>query len=86
MAAGLIYLLCAATAVVCATLLWRSYRANGVRLLFWSSVCFAGLAVESILLYVDKITLPYVDLSLYRHLVGLAALASLIYALVWESK
>lgn len=84
--AGFIYLLCAATAVICAALLWRSHRKNGVRLLFWSSVCFAGLAVESLLLYVDRITLPYVDLSLYRHLIGLAALACLIYGLVWDSK
>ena len=84
--AGLIYLLCAATAIICAALLWRSHRKNGVRLLFWSSVCFVGLAIESILLYVDRITLPHADLSLYRHLVGLCALVSLIYGLVWESK
>ncbi|HET6881685.1 MAG TPA: DUF5985 family protein [Pirellulales bacterium] len=84
--AWVIYLLCAATAMICATLLWRSYRTNGVRLLFWSSICFAGLAVESMLLYVDRITLPHADLSLYRHLAGLTALVSLIYALVWESR
>ncbi|MGH7139189.1 MAG: DUF5985 family protein [Pirellulales bacterium] len=82
---GLIYLLCAGTALICAALLWRSHRSNGVRLLFWSSVCFVGLAVESILLYVDRVTLPHADLSIYRQLVGLAALVSLIYALVWES-
>jgi hypothetical protein len=83
--AGLIYLLCAATAVACTVLLWRSYRTIRVRLLFWSSVCFLGLAAENILLYLDRITFPHVDLSMYRHLVGLAALFSLVYALVWDS-
>ena len=86
MAAGFIYLLCAATALMCALLLWRSYRGNHVRLLFWSSVCFAGLAAENVLLYLDHVTFPHVDLSPYRHAVGLAALAALIYGLVWESK
>jgi hypothetical protein len=83
---GLIYSLCAATALACAALLWRSFRQNKVRLLFWSSVCFLGLAAESVLLYVDRITFKDLDLSMYRHLVGLAALLSLIYALIWESK
>ena len=84
--AGVIYLLCAATALACAALLWRSYRGNGVRLLFWSSICFLGLTAENVLLYIDLITVPNIDLSLYRHLVGLVALTALIYGLIWESK
>jgi hypothetical protein len=83
---GLIYSLCAATALTCSAMLWRSYRRNGVRLLFWSSVCFLGLAAESVLLYVDRIVYSQVDLSLYRNLLGLAALSSLIFALIWDSK
>lgn len=83
---GLIYVLCAATALICAALLWRSYRRNGVRLLLWSSVCFLGLVVENLLLFADDVTPPHVDLALLRHLVGLAALVSLVYALIWESK
>jgi hypothetical protein len=84
--AGLIYILCAATALLCAALLWRSYRRNGVRLLLWSSICFLGLAAENVLHLADHITPAQVDLSLWRNLVGLAALISLIYALIWESK
>lgn len=84
--AGLIYLICAATAAVCSALLWRGFRRNGSQLLFWSCFCFLGLAAENILLYIDRIALPHVDLSMYRHLVGFAALLSLVYALVRESK
>ena len=84
--AGLIYLLCAATSVACAGLLWRSYRGHGVRLLFWSSLCFVGLAAENVMLYLDRITFPHIDLALYRLLIGLAAMLSLIYGLIWESK
>jgi hydrogenase/urease accessory protein HupE len=84
--AGAIYLLCAATSLACAGLLWRSYHSNGVRLLFWSSLCFFGLAIENTMLYLDQITFPKVDLSLYRHLIGLGAVLSLIYGLIWESK
>ncbi|HVA50454.1 MAG TPA: DUF5985 family protein [Pirellulales bacterium] len=81
-----IYLLCAATALTCSVLLWRGYRENRIRLLFWSSLCFLGLAVENVLLYLDRVTYPNVDLSMYRQLVGLAALTLLIYSMIWESK
>ncbi|HVX14144.1 MAG TPA: DUF5985 family protein [Pirellulales bacterium] len=84
--AVLIYLLCAATAAACTILLWRSYRINGVRLLFWSSACFLGLAVENVLLHLDRITFPHTDLSIYWNLVGLVSLLSLVYGLVWDSK
>ena len=84
--AGVVYLLCAATALVCAGLLWRSYHRNRVRLLFWSVVCFLGLAAENVLLYIDIIALPHIDLSMFRHVVGLAAFMSLIYALIWDDR
>lgn len=83
---GLIYILCAATALTCSAMLWRSYRRNAVRLLFWSSVCFLGLAVENLFLYLDRIALPAVDLRMPHHLAGLLAFSSLIYALIWEAK
>lgn len=83
--ASMIYLLCAGAALACAVLLWRSFHRNPSRLVFWSSVCFLGLAAESVLLYLDRVTFPRVDLSMYRHVVGLVALASLLYAFIWDS-
>lgn len=82
---GLIYVLCAATAAMCAALLWRAYRATRVRLLFWSTICFLGLAVENLLLFVDWATPPEIDLWQHRQVVGLLAMSALLYGLIWES-
>lgn len=84
--AELIYILCATTALICAILLWRGYRKTRVRLLLWSSVCFVGLTAENVLLHLDRITFREIDLSIYRHVVGVTALLLLVYALIWESK
>jgi hypothetical protein len=67
-------------------MLLRGYRKQRVRLLLWSGLCFAGLMVENIMLYVDVILVPDVDLSLWRALPGLAALVVLLFGLVWDSK
>ena len=63
---GSIYLLCAATSLACAGLLLRGYRRNRARLLLWSGFCFAGLTLENLLLFVDVIVFPRVDLALWR--------------------
>ena len=79
-----IYLLCALTSVVCAVLLVRSYRDKRTRLLLWSSVCFVGLAVNNVLLFVDSALGDSVDLSLPRALTGLGAVSALLVGLVWS--
>jgi hypothetical protein len=85
-AAEIVYLLCLATSLLCAFLLFRGYRRNGTRLLFWSAVCFAGLCINNILLFVDVIVLPgAVDLSGWRSLPALVGIALLCYGLVEES-
>ncbi len=80
-----VYLLCALTSILCAVLLFRGHRSNRTRLLFWSSLCFAGLALNNILLFVDLVLVPSIDLTLVRGGVALLALVVLIYGLVWES-
>ena len=80
----LVYFLCAATAFTCFALLWRGWRSSGGVLLFWSSLCFAGLTVSNVLLVVDKVVLgPDVDLTELRSALTLASLALLIFGLVW---
>lgn len=82
-----VYLLCALTSVLCAGLLIRSYRANKSRLLLWSTLCFSGLAINNILLFVDKVlTPPSVDLVLFRSLAALLAFTTLLIGLIWESR
>jgi hypothetical protein len=82
--AELVYLSCALASSLCAILLVRSYRASRTKLLLWSSLCFAGLALNNALLFVDLAIAPGLDLSLYRSLVALAALLLLLFGLIWH--
>jgi hydrogenase/urease accessory protein HupE len=82
----LVYVLCALTSVLCAGLLLRSYRANRTRLLLWSTLCFVGLAINNILLFVDIVLVPGVDLRFLRSGSALIALVLLTIGLVWESR
>jgi hypothetical protein len=81
---AVIYSLCALTALLCAVLLLRAYVRTRTRLLFWSGLCFAGLTASNILLVLDRIVLPLVDLSTARLSVSLVAVLLLIYGLVME--
>jgi hypothetical protein len=80
-----VYVLCTLTSLACALLLFNGYRGGGARLLFWSALCFAGLSVNNLLLFVDLVVVPSVDLSLWRSGVALASILLLIYGLIWES-
>ena len=81
-----IYLLCGATSLVAAALLFRHYRQRRTPLLFWSVVGFAGLAVNNVLIYVDLVLLTSVDMSLLRTAIGAAALLALVYGLIWGAR
>ena len=82
--ADAIYLLCALTSIVCAALLVRGYRRSRVRLLFWSALCFIGLALNNILLIVD-LRVPQVDLEVWRAIPAVIGVSLLVYGLVWEA-
>jgi hypothetical protein len=83
--AAVIYSLCALTSITCLVLLWRSWRASGARLLFWSAMCFAALSVNNVLLVIDRLVLPTeVDLGLWRLAWAVAAVLLLLFGLIWE--
>lgn len=84
---AVVYILCLLTSAACAWLLGRSYRRSGVRLLLWSSICFAFLAANNLVLVLDLVVwpAPEVDLRLPRLLLALAAVVSLIWGFVWDS-
>jgi hypothetical protein len=84
--ATFVYALCALTSVLCAVLLVRGYLQSRVRLLLWAGLCFSGLALNNVLLFIDMRVVPDVDLSVWRSLPALAGLLLLIYGLVWESR
>ena len=81
-----IYSLCTLTSLACAWLLLRSYRRTGHRLLFWSGLCFAGMTLNNLLLLLDKLALPDVDLSTLRLTTALVALLLLLYGLIYEKE
>ena len=82
-----VYILCLLTSSACAWLLGRSYSRSGVRLLLWSSICFAFLAANNLVLVLDLVVWPGADsdLRLPRLLLALAAVISLIWGFVWDA-
>lgn len=86
MFANVVYVLCAATSALCAWLLFRGYRSSGARLLFWSALCFVGLALNNVMLIVDVRIVTEVDLSTWRQVPAVAGTALLLYGLIWETR
>jgi Family of unknown function (DUF5985) len=83
--AALIYGLCALTSILCFVLLFRSWRASGARLLFWSALCFGALSVNNVLLVLDRVVFPVqVDLANARLVAALVAVLLLLFGLIWE--
>jgi hypothetical protein len=81
-----LFLLAALTSIACMLLLFRGYARSGVRLLFWSALCFVFLSMNNVLLFVDTIVLPLVDLRVLRLSAALAGIACLLYAFILEAE
>lgn len=81
-----IYSLCAITSLISSWLLTRAYWRTRSRLLLWSAISFAGLALNNLALWVDKLVLPETDLSTLRTSIALVAMMILLYGLVWETE
>lgn len=82
----IVYALCGLTSIACAVLLLRGFAATRARLLLWAGLCFVGLALNNVLLFVDMRVVSEVDLSVWRSLPALAGLILLVYGLVWEAR
>ncbi|HEY7326100.1 MAG TPA: DUF5985 family protein [Gemmataceae bacterium] len=83
---GIIYLLCATTALTCCLLMLRGYRHRHVRLLLWGSFCFLALTVENLILFVDLVLIPETDLSAFHLAAAMIGVGILAYGLIWEVK
>jgi hypothetical protein len=81
----IVYLLCVVTSLLCTYLLARAYRRSRAKLLIWSSLCFALLAVNNLVLAVDILLLPEVDLAFLRIITALLAVSILLYGFIWEA-
>jgi hypothetical protein len=81
---AVVYVLCFLTSAACAWLLGRSYQGSRAPLLLWSSVCFVFLALNNLVLVLDLLVLPSLDLRLLRLFLALAASCSLLFGFIWK--
>jgi hypothetical protein len=82
--AATVYILSALISAASAALLLRSFARTRSRLLFWAGLCFVGLSLNNLMLFVDKVLVTDVDLSTWRALPALAGMLLLVYGLVAE--
>jgi len=81
-----VYILGFLVTLACGVLLFRAWAAVRKRLLLWSAICFCGLALSNLLVFVDLVLLPNVDLYLPRLLTAAIAMLILLYGLIWEGQ
>lgn len=79
-----VYALCFVTSAMCGGLLVRSFLRSRTRLLLWSAACFVLLALNNLLVVIDLVFLPSIDLSPLRVAASLAAASTLLFGFVWE--
>lgn len=82
--AGIVYILCALTSLVCSYLLLRGYFRNKYRLLFWSGIGFVGFTINNIILFLDQQVIHDSDLSLHRTIPGAVGMIIMVYGLIME--
>jgi hypothetical protein len=80
-----LYLVAVLSSGACALLLFRGYLRRRVRLLMWSGICFIGLTVNNVALFVDLVVFPDLDLRLARLIPALVGMTLLLYGFIWDS-
>lgn len=84
--AAVVYLLGALITLSCSVLLLSSYREGRKRLLLWSGLCFAGLCVSNLGVFIDLVVFPEADLYGWRLAVAAISMGLLVYGLIWEGE
>jgi hypothetical protein len=85
MIAASVYLLCAIASLVCMFLLGHRFLQTRSRLLFWSALCFVGLALNNALLFVDLVLFPtQIDLQILRLIASSSGVSLLLFGFIWE--
>lgn len=82
---GLVYILCAATSLASAVLLWRAARGSAGRLLMWSSLCFVGMAVNNVFLFLDVATPAAYVFDIPANAAALISVVLLLVGLIWDA-
>jgi hypothetical protein len=81
-----LYLVAVVSSGACAVLLFRGYLHRRVRLLMWSAICFVGLTVNNVALFVDLVVFPNIDLRLARLIPALIGMGCLLYGFIWDTE
>jgi hypothetical protein len=71
--------------ILCASLLIRSYIRQRTALLLWCSLCFVGLALNNVILFIDIFVVPEVSLETWRSGTALVSLVLMLIGLIWEA-
>ena len=79
-----VYLLCFLTSSACAILLARNYSRTRARLLMWSAACFGLLALNNLVVVLDLLVFPSLDLRLFRLFLALGAVMILLIGFIWD--
>lgn len=66
-------------------MLLRYYHRSRTPLLLWSCIGFGGLAANNVLVYLDLVLFPEVDLSLARTVAGTLGMLAFAYGLLKET-
>ncbi|MES2765378.1 MAG: DUF5985 family protein [Bacteroidota bacterium] len=82
----IVYILCVAASLTCTALLLRAYAQNRVRLLLWSGMCFIGLTINNVILFLDVVVFPENDLYVFRMIATIIGLLCLLYGFIWEAE
>jgi hypothetical protein len=83
---SLVYTLCLLASATCAFLLLATWRRSRTRLLFWTALGFAFLAVNNLFLVGDLVLFPGIDLWPWRQAASAAAVGVLLYGFIWEAE
>lgn len=83
---SLVYSLCLVASAFCAFLLLQTWRRTRTRLLFWTALGFALLALNNLFLVSDLVLFATVDLWGVRQAASAAAMGVLLYGFIWEAE
>ncbi len=83
--AAAVFIACAVTSVLCVVLLVRGWLATRSRLLLWSSLGFIGLALNNIILVLDRLVILDTNLALPRAVAAFLGVLVLLTGCIWDA-
>jgi hypothetical protein len=81
--AAAVFILSALISLACAALLLRSFARSRNSLLLWAGLCFTGLTLNNVLLFLDELA-DDVDLAGWRTAPALAGMLAFVFGLIRE--